>query len=74
MNLYKSAPTIETNRLFIRVVSSEDYKDYYRLPHTTALKHFRPFSKTDDSIVESIFLFDTTHCFGTYAITGRLWY
>ncbi len=30
MNLYKSAPTIETNRLFIRVVSSEDYKDYYR--------------------------------------------
>lgn len=30
MNLFKSAPTIETNRLFIRVVSSEDYKDYYR--------------------------------------------
>ena len=45
----KSAPTILTNRLFIRVVDRADYKDYFRFcskPNVCKYLTFNPYSNT----------------------------
>lgn len=62
------------HNVYLYDVAEGCYKDYYRLSNTKTIKHFRPFSKTDDSVAESIIILDATHCFGTFAMTGRVWY
>ena len=59
--------------VYLYDVAEGHYKDYYRLVNTTSCKTFRPVSKTDETLKKTQIIVDTSHCYGTYAMFGRIW-